>query len=102
MPEISALELRRHHRRARKASIKDYGALGVEHANEDALAFFAGLTLSDADAVEAFQRQRMADRTRRFIEAGVSQDRINAWLLSHQTTFIERLAELKRREQKNV
>ena len=97
MAEISTVEWRRHHRRARKASIEDYEALGADHAREDALATFAGTTLFDPEVVKTLQQQRMADRTRRFHEAGVSPDRINAWQASHKTSFAERIAELEGR-----
>src|SRR5579871_5152831 len=97
MVEITPIELRRHHRRARMASLEDYVALGVEQGREDALAVFAGLTLFDADVVSALQQQRMNDRTRRFTEAGVSQDRIDAWRASHDRTLAARLRKIKKR-----
>jgi hypothetical protein len=96
--EMTDHELRRHHRRARKAPIAEWKALGVEHAKEDALACFSGVTLSDKETVQALQRQRMADRRRRLVDAGVSKDRIAAWLNAHTLAFAKRLGELRARD----
>lgn len=90
-------ELRRHHRRARNAPIEDWHALGIEHGREDALACYAGLSLSNQATVHNLQRQRMADRRRRFETAGISEERIAAWLEAHTITFARHMAEISRR-----
>ena len=90
-------EIRRHHRLARKAPILDWRALGAEHGHEDALACFVGLSMHDGATVHALERQRMADRRRRFDVAGISNDRIAAWLDAHTIAFASRMAEISRR-----
>ncbi len=94
---VSEIELRRHHRRARNAPVADWAALGAEQGAEDALAGFSGISLFDAQTVQAAQRQRMADRRRRLTDAGISEDRICAWWAAYTTTFTGRLAELRAR-----
>ncbi|WOH78262.1 hypothetical protein RX327_20050 [Bradyrhizobium sp. BEA-2-5] len=95
MTEVNSdLDLRRHHRRARKAPVAAFTALGREHAAEDALAVFSGLTLADRVLVHALQRQRMADRCRRLTDAGISEDRIAAWVSAHAVAFAARVREI--------
>lgn len=94
---ITDLELRRHHRRARTAALTAFEDLGREHAAEDALTVFSGLTLVDVELVHALQHRRMAERRRRMLDAGISDDRIAAWLAAHAAAFAERLGVISAR-----
>jgi len=99
--EISKIDLRRHHRRARLASIEDFEKLGIEHAQEDARNCYATLSRYHCSGtltiVQAAQAERMRKRAENFRAAGVSEDRIEAWDRAHVKEFASRLEDLKKR-----
>src|SRR5258706_13805525 len=85
-PEDSPMteaELAAHHEAARNASIADWLALGEEQGREDALASIVALTVSGRRAARLAGKKRMRDRTGRLRHAGISEDRITAWLDAH-------------------
>jgi hypothetical protein len=100
--QLTDIQIKRAHRRARKAPISDWCTLGAEQGREDALACFVGMSSHDAATVHALQRQRMADRVRRFSEAGISEDRVAAYLDSHTAAFANHFGEVVRRGQPRV
>lgn len=86
-----------HHAAARKASVADWLALGEEQGREDALASVAAMTVLGRRAARLAEKKRMRDRIGRLRHAGISEDRISAWLDAHTAAFVKHVGEITRR-----
>jgi transcriptional regulator of met regulon len=96
---MTEAELAAHHEAARYASVADWLALGEEHGKEDALASVVTMTVKNQRAARKMGAQRVRNRVRNLRNAGISEDRIAAWLAAHTAAFVKHVGVIAGRRQ---